>query len=82
MPWPPLAKDTATILRCLVRECALADLVSVCVTLGGTLGGDWLATPARGRIYRYSVLCSALGVAPESIDVRFLLSNRLFLQKL
>lgn len=72
--------DTVAILRCLVNEHAMKDIISVCVTLSGTLGGDWLVAPVRGRIYRYSILCSALNVAPERINPEFLLSNRLFLQ--
>ena len=35
---------------------------------------------SRLRVYRYSIVTSALRVQPEDIDERFLLSNRLFLE--
>jgi hypothetical protein len=69
--------DTVAILRCLVAENALRGIESVCVTFIAPTS-DY--SPRR-RLYRYSVLSSAIRTVPESIDDDFLISNRLFLQE-
>jgi hypothetical protein len=73
--------DVVSVLRALIAERALKGIVSVTVTLLAqdkhyTVNDDvppW-------RVYRYSILSSAMGKSPKIIDEKFLLSNQLFLQ--
>ncbi len=78
--------DTVALLRCLVTEQAIRNIESVCLTFlapaeppGSTMPSN--DTVSLQRVYRYSVLSSALGVEPEAIHERFLLSNAFFLQE-
>jgi hypothetical protein len=77
--------DTITLLRQLVDVRALCGLQSICITfltcgeapLGLHGGPDDLSS---SRLYRYSVLSSALPAEACMVDCPFLLSNGYFLQ--
>ena len=70
--------DTVAVLRCVVAEQAISGIESVCVTFLAPISPT--DSMHFRRVYRYSVLSSALRIEPEVIDESFLLSNALFLQ--
>ncbi len=65
-------EDVVQLLRCLVASRRLTGLVSVQLTVIGHVEVEGADRPARRRVYRYCILCSALPDDPAQIDDEFL----------